>query len=336
MNESNQTTEIPSTIEATYQSFSNSTAFDRLTVNQKRYAKAVILKLGQTSTTFILNWTPADVVDTLTGTFATDNMQVHNYFVATVPILGRFFQYAEQAGWLSNRAALTAAAKHSREDMLTLSQNQSHEHQNKVSETNTKSTSESDETAEVQRVDALSDEWLSAVHEVPMVRNLRPADQNDVDVIIDTFVGIAILGLKKDPGDWQPDTMQEVFYRYFVSVLDDDDKQRRLFTLIPMAMTTFIRVLAEKGILKNSVALSSWVSDHHEMLAHLYNEELDHFYSQLTAAMQTAHVDMTNKQQVDAFTNQYLRAHPQQGAAVFTKKQTGRPSFQSRRHHNRY
>ncbi len=334
MNESNQTTEIPSTIEATYQSFSNSTAFDRLTVNQKRYAKAVILKLGQTSTAFILNWTPADVVDTLTGTFATENMQVHNYFVATVPILSRFFQYAEQAGWIANRAALTAAAKHSREDMLTLSQNQSHEHQNKVSEVS--HTSAGDDAADVKRVDALSAEWLHAVHQVPMVQNLRPADQSDVDVIIDTFVGIAILGLKKEPIDWQPDTMQEVFYRYFVSVLDEEDKQRQLFTLIPMAMTTFIHVLDEKRVLSHSEALLAWIETHHDMLVHLYNEELDHFYNHLTAAMKAARIDMTNKQQVDSFTNQYLRAHPQQGTAIFTKKQSHTTGHQQRRHHKRH
>lgn len=185
----------------------------------------------------------------------------------------------------------------------------------------------------IDRLNDRSDTWLEAMHQVPMVKNLSDSDRHDVDVIIDTFAGIAILGLNKEPHDWQPETLQQIFYSYFVSVLTTKDKRRRLFTLIPMAMTTFIKTLVGTGEVSNADQLLAWIGSHHEMLVHLYNEELDHFYDELTKAMQSAGIDMTNKQQVDTFTTQYLREHPSQGAAIFTKQQPqhGRQQRRKRR-----
>lgn len=314
MKQTHQTVKRPTTIEETYQAFSQSTTFDRLTANQRRYAKAVILKLNQASRRFILDWSPADVVDALTGEFVTDNMQLHNYFVAAVPILTRFFQFAAKAGWLTDAVQLADAAKHTREEMLLLRQRQTRSH------TVAEVAGEEVPNA-IDRLNERSDTWLLAVHQVPMVKNLSDSDRHDVDVIIDTFSGIAILGLNKEPHDWQPETLQQIFYSYFVSVLTTKDKRRHLFTLIPVAMTTFIKTLAGTGEVTNADQLLDWIGSHHEMLVHLYNEELDHFYDELTKAMQSAGIDMTNKQQVDTFTTQYLREHPSQGAAIFTKQQ---------------
>lgn len=159
------------------------------------------------------------------------------------------------------------------------------------------------------------DQWLEQVTEVPLIHNLPQADQQNVTLIDSIVIQTAIEGYGKQPSDWNEELFADLFFNRFVRLLDDNEKQQRLFELIPTALMALMEVVQPDQQSK----LISWIRKNHDKLIHLYDPVADQFYAQLSEAMRAANVDMNNQDAVAAFTRQYLRQHPEQGRTLFTK-----------------
>lgn len=157
------------------------------------------------------------------------------------------------------------------------------------------------------------DSWLEQVSKVPLVRNMSQLDQERVWLIDSLVLQLAVEGYDKLPREWTTEMLADLFFNRFVRLLDEDEKQLRLFELIPTAMTVLLNVLQ----VPQSTKLLNWVKGHHDQLTHLYDPVADEFYSQLDQAMKLANIDMNDSAAVSQFTRDYLRQHPNQSRALF-------------------
>lgn len=158
------------------------------------------------------------------------------------------------------------------------------------------------------------DNWLDQIEQVPLVKNMTETDQQQVVLIDSLVLQVAVEGYGAQPVDWTTEMLADLFFNRFVRLLDEREKQPRLFELIPTAMMVLLDVVGPE----HQATLASWVTANHDQLTHLYDEKADQFYSQLSEAMRAAHVDGQNQAEVAAFTKQYLRNHPKQSQAFFT------------------
>jgi hypothetical protein len=159
------------------------------------------------------------------------------------------------------------------------------------------------------------DSWLDQVAEVPLVNNMSEADQQKVILIDSLVLQVSIEGYGKQPSEWTTEMFADLFFNRFVRLLEDHEKQQQLFELIPTAMMVLLDVAQPL----RQAELTSWIKSNHDQLVHLYDPAADQFYSQLTKAMKSANVNANNKEEVAAFTKQYLRKHPAQSREFFTK-----------------
>lgn len=159
------------------------------------------------------------------------------------------------------------------------------------------------------------DNWLDQVAEVPLVSNMSEADQQNIGLIDSLVLQVLIEGYGKQPAEWTTEMMADLFFNRFVRLLDDHEKQQRLFELVPTAVTVLLNVVQPA----HQKELASWIHVNHDLLVHLYDPVADQFYSQLTKAMASANVNVNNKAEVAVFTKQYLRKHPAQSKSLFTK-----------------
>jgi hypothetical protein len=165
------------------------------------------------------------------------------------------------------------------------------------------------------RFDEQLDSWLDQVAEVPLVNNMSEADQQKVILIDSLVLQVSIEGYGKQPSEWTTEMFADLFFNRFVRLLENHEKQQRLFELIPTAMVVLLDIVQPL----HQAKLVSWIKGNHDQLVHLYDPVADKFYSQLTKAMASANVNTNNKEEVAAFTKQYLRKHPAQSRAFFTK-----------------
>ncbi|MFC6254974.1 hypothetical protein ACFP1H_10335 [Secundilactobacillus hailunensis] len=159
------------------------------------------------------------------------------------------------------------------------------------------------------------DSWLDQVSEVPLVSNMSDADQQKIDLIDSLVVQVAVEGYGQQPDEWTPQMLADLFFNRFVRLLEENEKQQRLFELIPTAVTVLLKVVQPA----HQSALMSWIQTHHNELVHLYDPVADQIYSQLTQAMEKADVDVNNSKQVAVFIRQYMHDHPDQSKTLFTK-----------------
>ncbi|GAX06592.1 hypothetical protein IWT25_01937 [Secundilactobacillus pentosiphilus] len=167
----------------------------------------------------------------------------------------------------------------------------------------------------MKQFDDQLDQWLEQITEVPLIHNLPQADQQNVTLIDSIVIQAAIEGYGKQPGEWNEALFADLFFNRFVRLLDDNEKQPRLFGLIPTALMALMEVVQPDQQPK----LMNWIRKSHDKLIHLYDPVADKFYAQLSEAMRVANVDMSDQSKVAAFTRQYLRQHPEQGRSLFTK-----------------
>ncbi|WP_252899052.1 hypothetical protein [Secundilactobacillus odoratitofui] len=104
-------------------------------------------------------------------------------------------------------------------------------------------------------------------------------------------------------------------------MLDVSEKREELFDLLPETLLTWFDVLEKNGQLNQADQLRAWVKQHVTQLTALYDPVADKFYAQLMSAMKTAGVNLTDTSAVSQFTKNYLEQHPDEGQALFTKKQ---------------
>lgn len=159
------------------------------------------------------------------------------------------------------------------------------------------------------------DNWLDQVAEVPLVSNMSDADQRKIDLIASLVAQVAVEGYGKQPDEWTPQMLADLFFNRFIRLLEENEKQQRLFELIPTAVTVLLGVVQPD----QQVTLTKWVRTNRSQLIHLYDPVADQIYSQLTKAMKKADVDVNNSKQVAAFTRQYMHDHPDQSKTLFTK-----------------
>ncbi|WP_203652217.1 hypothetical protein [Secundilactobacillus yichangensis] len=167
----------------------------------------------------------------------------------------------------------------------------------------------------MMQFDEQLDNWLDQIAEVPLIHNMAEADQQKVTLIDSIVIQIAVEGYGKQPDEWTKDMLADLFFNRFVRLLDENEKQKRLFELIPAAVTALLEALQPR----NQSRLSNWIRKNHDQLTHLYDPMADHFYAKLSKAMMDANVDVNDQSAVAAFTKQYLRQHPDEGGAFFTQ-----------------
>ncbi|WP_054656375.1 hypothetical protein [Secundilactobacillus silagei] len=125
------------------------------------------------------------------------------------------------------------------------------------------------------------DNWLDQVAEVPLVSNMSDADQRKIDLIASLVAQVAVEGYGKQPDEWTPQMLADLFFNRFIRLLEENEKQQRLFELIPTAVTVLLGVVQPD----QQVTLTKWVRTNRSQLIHLYDPVADQIYSQLTKAM---------------------------------------------------
>ncbi|WP_125764809.1 hypothetical protein [Levilactobacillus mulengensis] len=269
-----------------------------LSANQQKYAAAIlndVLRVRKTVDMAQGDWTPQQVAATLAA-LPTMVDQPHLYFVAVVPVLSAYFK----AQKLSNLKALDAALKAARPDLVE------------------KHAAAADEQEAYEGVVALVEQWVQAMTDQPDVANLSAADQQNFMTIVHTTAELMITGKGKQPKDWDVQTLSEIMFGPFTHLLDEKDRVPALFNLVPFALTTLFAYLADQQQLPAATALQDWVSEHHTALVTMYDPKLESFFEDLTTAMQAQNIDADDAKAVDAFTQDYLRAHPTTSRELFT------------------
>lgn len=167
----------------------------------------------------------------------------------------------------------------------------------------------------MKQFDDQLEQWLEQITEVPLIHNLPQENQQQVILIDSIVIQVAVEGYGKQPNEWTEKLFADLFFNRFVRLLDDSEKQQRLFDLIPTALMALMAVVQPVQQSK----LVRWIRESHDKLIHLYDPAADQFYAQLSKAMRAANVDVTSKTEVAAYTQRYLRQHPGQGRSLFTK-----------------
>ncbi|MFC6275243.1 hypothetical protein ACFQET_06895 [Levilactobacillus tangyuanensis] len=285
--------------------FLASSAASKLSANQQRHAQAILEDVQQARETVNLangEWSAAQVAGTLAALPTLVN-QPHAYFVAVVPVLTAYFTARHQP----NLAAVLAAVKAARPELVA------------------KHDQVSDEQAAYDDVVDLVEQWVQAMVEQPEVANLASRDLTNFVTIVHTTAELMITGKHLQPEDWTVTSLDEIMFGPFTHLLDEEDRVPVLFNLVPFSLTTLFRYLGEQGRLPHQAELLAWVSDRHSALITMYDPRLEHFFEDLTAAMQAKGIQASDHAAVDAFTQEYLRAHPQVGQKLFsTDQQSGK------------
>lgn len=299
--------------------FQQSSLFQKLSDNQQKFTEQVLTAFLTAKNSALANWQPEDVATILTGRFATGQDEPHNYYVATTPILTSFFKFAEAEALLDDSQAFIKVAKDTRSGMLALS-SQKTDTAKKASDKKTKAVKAEVVAETPEAVGDQIDRWLDDLHKLPVVGNLTDTDRHYFDVIIDAASELMILGLKREPETWDGKLFAEAMFRRFVPILESDEKDQALFDQIPFALSELVKHLSSIKVLSNEQDLLEWIRKHHDALVHLYDQNFDDFYTNLTRAMRIAGVDTTNRAQVNAFTQFYLSQNKQEGQALYTSK----------------
>ncbi|USS89089.1 hypothetical protein [Fructilactobacillus cliffordii] len=175
-----------------------------------------------------------------------------------------------------------------------------------------------DKMEQFQAVGKEIDQWLEQIMQEPDVAQLNPAQQQDLATIIDSFVEIAVVGLGKQPEQWDDQLVGEVMFSRFVVLLEKDDQTQKLYDLIPFALKKLFGYLGAQKKLPNASHLTDWVNINAKGLQSLYNPKFDDFYRDLVAAMRREGIDVKDHQAVDDFTKLYLKQHPRAGIELYT------------------
>lgn len=268
----------------------------KLSSNQQYYAATILADVLRVRQAVGLtgDWTPQQVAATLAA-LPTMVDQSHRYYVAVVPVLTAYFR----AQALPNEAALLQALKAARTALVA-----PHE-------------TTDQEQAAYETVVAQVDTWVQTMMQQPEVQNLSSADQQRFATIIHTVAELLITGKGLQPSEWTVTTLSEIMFGPFTHLLDDSERVPELFHLVPFALTALFTYLADHQLLPAATELQAWVRNQHTALTTMYDPKLEHFFEELTAAMQQQGIDTRDRQAVDAFTQDYLRAHPTTSRALF-------------------
>jgi len=269
-----------------------------LSANQQKYAATIladVLHVRETVNMAQGDWTPQQVTATLAA-LPTMVDQPHLYFVAVVPVLAAYFK----AQKLANLKALDAALKAARTTLVE------------------KHGDAAGEQEAYEGVVALVEQWVAAMIDRSDVANLAADDRQNFVTIVHTTAELMITGKGQQPKDWDVQTLSEIMFGPFTHLLDEEDRVPALFNLVPFALTTLFTYLDEQNQLPAAAELESWVSEHHTALVTMYDPKLESFFEDLTTAMQAQNIDADDAKAVDAFTQEYLRAHPTTSRELFT------------------
>ncbi|KRN02730.1 hypothetical protein FD13_GL001726 [Levilactobacillus senmaizukei DSM 21775 = NBRC 103853] len=281
--------------------FLASPAAHKMSANQQRYAQAILEDVQHARETVNLangEWSSAQIAGTLAALPTLVN-QPHTYFVAVVPVLTAYFKARQQP----NLAAVLAAVKAARPALVA------------------KHDQVSAEQAAYEDVVDLVEQWVQAMVAQPEVANLAPADLENFVTVIHTTAELMITGKQLQPEAWTVNSLDEIMFGPFTHLLDEEERVPALFNLVPFALTTLFNYLGEQGRLPHQADLLAWVSDRHSALITMYDPQLEHFFEDLTVAMQAKGIAASDHAAVDAFTQEYLRAHPQVGQKLFSTDQ---------------
>lgn len=273
----------------------------RLSANQQKYAADILTDVDKTRQTVDLG-TGAWSVSQLTGTLAalpTVVERPHVYYVAVVPVLTAYFK-AQAA---PNVKDLLAALKQARPALV-----EKHEEAAAAQ-------------AAYEGVVTLVESWLQDMGTQPEVTNLSDQDRQHFVTIVHTTAELMITGKQCQPADWDAAAVSSIMFGPFTHLLDESDRVPALFNLVPFALTTLFSYLDGQHQLKHADQLLAWVAKNHEALVTMYNPKLESFYEELASAMRRAGVDANDHAAVDAFTQDYLNAHPAMGRSLFTTDQ---------------
>jgi len=269
-----------------------------LSANQQKYAATIladVLHVRETVNMAQGDWTPQQVTATLAA-LPTMVDQPHLYFVAVVPVLAAYFK----AQKLANLKALDAALKAARTTLVE------------------KHGDAAGEQEAYEGVVALVEQWVAAMIDRSDVANLAADDRQNFVTIVHTTAELMITGKGQQPKDWDVQTLSEIMFGPFTHLLDEEDRVPALFNLVPFALTTLFTYLDEQGQLPAATEVENWVSEHHTALVTMYDPKLESFFEDLTTAMQAQNIDADDAKAVDAFTQEYLRAHPTTSRELFT------------------
>ncbi|USS93236.1 hypothetical protein M8332_06495 [Fructilactobacillus ixorae] len=175
-----------------------------------------------------------------------------------------------------------------------------------------------DKEQQVQQVGALIDQWLDQIDAEPDVAKLTPQAIQNVDTIIDSFVEIAMVGLDKQPEQWDDQFVGDVMFSRFMVILEADEQTQALYDLIPFALKKLFGYLRDQGKLPNAAHLIDWVNINAKGLQSLFNPKFDQFYRDLTTAMRREGINVQDHQAVDDFTKLYLKQHPDVGIKLYS------------------
>lgn len=173
----------------------------------------------------------------------------------------------------------------------------------------------------MQSFDEELDQWLDAIMAVPKFASMTAGAQEQVEIIVTVSAQVLVIGYQKQPKEWTTALLEDLFFNRFVPMLDVSEKRAELFDLLPETLLTWFDVLEKNGQLNQADQLRAWVKQHVTQLTALYDPVADKFYAQLMSAMKTAGVDLADTSAVSQFTKNYLEQHPDEGQALFTKKQ---------------
>lgn len=270
----------------------------RLSANQQKYAPDILQDITQARATVDLGsgaWTAQQVSGTLAA-LPTLVDRPHVYYVAVIPVLTAYFRAQASA----NLQDLLVALKQARPALVE------------------KHVEVAEEQQAYEGVVALVEDWLAAMGKQPEVSNLSAADRQRFVTIVHTTAELMITGKQLQPVDWDAEAISSIMFGPFTHLLDEKDRVPELFNLVPFALTTLFTYLADQQQLKQSQELLMWVTKNHTALVTMYNPKLESFYEELASAMRRAGIDANDHDAVDAFTRDYLNAHPVTGRELFT------------------
>jgi len=273
----------------------------RLSANQQKYAQDILNDVAQARQSVELGvgaWSAQQVVGALAA-LPTLVDRPHVYYVAVVPVLTAYFK-AQAA---PNLAELLAALKQARPALVE-----------KHAETD-------DAQQAYEGVVALVETWLQDMGTQPEVTNLNAQDRQYFVTIVHTTAELMITGKQRQPADWDAEAISSIMFGPFTHLLDEKDRVPALFNLVPFALTTLFSYLETQHQLKQGDQLLEWVAKNHTALVTMYNPKLENFYEELASAMRRAGIDANDHAAVDAFTQDYLNAHPAAGRSLFTTDQ---------------
>lgn len=177
-----------------------------------------------------------------------------------------------------------------------------------------------DKEKQTQVVGEMIDGWLDAIDAEADVAKLNSEQVRAIDAIIDSFSEIAIVGLDKEPAQWNADLLQEIMFSRFMLLLEEDEKTKEMYHIIPFALKKLFKYLQKQGIINNGQHLIDWVNVNAKQLQSLYNPQFDKFYRGLFADMRRSGINTSDKAAVDKFTKNYLNLHPELGIDLYKKE----------------